>query len=263
MHELNSDTLFISDVHLGGFTHEMNYQIEQNLISLLDYAYEQNLDIIILGDLLDYYMQYGDFVPECGITVFNWFKEYHQKSGKKSLFITGNHDNWDYGFFNTIGFDTEHEYRILMLPTGERVLMMHGDGLKESLFEFPRPWFHRLLRNPYFVGSFKTITTPAFGNSIMRSFSAWSRNNDSHDVSDKAHLDQHAIRLLKANMADIVICGHHHEIRDQYVNQKRYINTGAFFKNSTVCLYTTGSFNLVTWHGAQRIFTPINNESAG
>lgn len=263
MHQLNSDTLFISDVHLGGFTPDKNLLIEQNLISLLNYSKEHNLDIIILGDLLDYYMQYGEFVPECGKAVFNWFKEYHQQSGKKSIYITGNHDNWDFGYLESIGFDAEHEYKLMLLPTGERVFIMHGDGLKEPRFEFSRPVLHRLLRNPYFVKLFKTITTPAIGNSLMHSFSAWSRNNDTNDVVDKVHLDKHAIRLLNADIADIVICGHHHEIRDQHMNQKRYINTGAFFKNSTVCLYTTGSFDLVTWHGTQRIFTPINNESAG
>ncbi|MCH8496636.1 MAG: hypothetical protein LAT57_13535, partial [Balneolales bacterium] len=188
---------------------------------------------------------------------------YHQQTGKKTLLITGNHDNWDFGYLNSIGFDIEHEYRFLMLPGGERLMLMHGDGLKEPRFEFHRPRLHRLLRNPYFVKLFKFVTTPRLGNKVMHSFSAWSRNNDSDDTFDKKHLDKQVFRLLNSDVADIIICGHHHEIRNQSVNQKRYINTGAFFKNSTVCLYTTGSFHLVRWHGAQRIFTPINNESAG
>jgi UDP-2,3-diacylglucosamine pyrophosphatase LpxH len=241
--------LFVSDVHLGGFQDDENSIIEQDFINLMKYAQNNGFSIVILGDLFDYYMQYGSYVPEMSRNVFRWFAEYHTVTDNRSLYITGNHDNWDEGMIAKAGFDTEHEYRLITLSDSRKILVFHGDGLSGNFFEYPRPVFHRLLRNRYFVRLFKLLTGGPFGNRIMKEFSQWKRKYPGNDLPEKAKLDEAAKRMLKKRLADIVICGHHHETRFIKESDGFYINTGAFFSDRTLSVYTNGSFRLVRWDG--------------
>lgn len=255
---LPEKTLLISDVHLGGFDNETNSLLESDFLAILNWCRDNEFTIILLGDIFDYYMQYGNFVPAISRKTINWFRSYHTQTQKNVLFITGNHDNWDFGYLAMAGFDTEHEYRFLQTSDKKKVLLFHGDGLRNLKPGFERPVFHRLLRNPYFVKLFKSVTNGETGNRIMHKFSVLSRKNDDGSNADKIILDSQVSELLQQNFADVVICGHHHEIRDTMVNGKRYINTGAFFIDRTACLYTKGTFQLVSWNASSNTITPLN-----
>jgi UDP-2,3-diacylglucosamine pyrophosphatase LpxH len=251
--------LFVSDVHLGGFQNDLNKIIERDFLELMKFAEKNNFCIVILGDLFDYYMQYGSYVPEISRNVFRWFSEYHTVTDKRSLYITGNHDNWDSGMISLAGFDTEHEYRLITLANSKKLLVFHGDGLSDSFFDYPRPAFHRLLRNQYFVRLFRLLTNGRFGNRIMKGFSQWKRSHPGDDAADKARLDNAAKRMLSKEFADIVICGHHHESR--FISDKHglYINTGAFFSDRTLSVYTNESFQLVRWDGTKKQLISITS----
>ncbi|MCH8524913.1 MAG: metallophosphoesterase family protein [Balneolales bacterium] len=250
--------LFVSDVHLGGFDSDTNAALERDFIALMKWCQQNQTQVILLGDVFDYYMQYGKYTPEVSHTILHWFKHYHQSGNPSTLYITGNHDNWDFGALDEAGFDTEHEYRLFRTENECILMLMHGDGLYEPKFGFPRPLFHRFLRNPYFVKMFKALTTGKAGNSIMRRFSAWSRKNDRADKSDKVHLDSNVVRMLHEFELDVIICGHHHEVRDITAGQKRYMNTGAFYIDRSACLYTKGLFHLVKWDGLNHILHKPN-----
>lgn len=255
---LPSETLFVSDVHLGGYDSLQNKEIEHDFLLLLTWCKKQNVTVVLLGDIFDYYMQYGAYTPEIAQRTLAWFKEYHSgKANGSTLYITGNHDNWDFGALKQAGFDTEHEFRFYRTSTNSTVMLMHGDGLSEPAFRFHRPLFHRVLRNPYFIKIFKAFTGGESGNNIMKIFSNWSRKNDDGDNHDKAHLDTNAIRILSELPIDVLICGHHHETRDITSGNKHYINTGAFFSERTACLYTNGSFQLVKWNGANNTISKL------
>lgn len=58
--------LFLSDAHLGGFSKEKNRKIEEDLIELVDYCLEQQIQIAVLGDLFDYWMEYPGSIPALG-----------------------------------------------------------------------------------------------------------------------------------------------------------------------------------------------------
>lgn len=255
---LPEKTLLISDVHLGGFDPDTNAQLESDFLSLMDWCRANDARIILLGDIFDYFMQYESFVPAVSINTLNWFRNYHSETCHKTLYITGNHDNWDFGYLSDMGFDTEHEYRFLQTSNDSTVLVFHGDGLKNLRAGFERPLFHRLLRNPYFVRMFKLLTTGESGNKIMHWFSVRSRINDDGSNLDKVHLDEQVHSLLSEHIADVIVCGHHHEIRDTTICGNRYINTGAFFADRTACLYTKGTFQLVSWNGLSNTITSLN-----
>src|SRR5699024_5077345 len=145
----NQKILFISDAHLGGFSKAENDRIESSLIHLLNYCEQERYRICIVGDLFDYLMEYPSPVPTLDSRLIARFQSYNKNVGK-SLFITGNHDNWTQRYFKNIGFDIENDYRILSLDS-RQVLLLHGDGLVDSNSKINRPGLHRFLRNAAFI----------------------------------------------------------------------------------------------------------------
>lgn len=251
--------LFLSDLHLGGFADDINEQLEDIFAGLINTVLKEQAQLVILGDLLDYYMQYGSDVPEYARGIFLHLEKFNRSSPYRSIYITGNHDNWDEGYLQSIGFDVEHEYKIMELD-GKKVLLAHGDGLSDPALMFPRPIFHRLLRNPYFVKVYRSITTPESGNRIMKKFSQLNRHFSTEKESDTNRIDKWAEFILKSGIADVVICGHHHHIRFINYNEGLYINTGAFFRQFCCAKYTNSMFQLVKWDNNNKKFDRVSTE---
>ncbi|MCH8557856.1 MAG: UDP-2,3-diacylglucosamine diphosphatase [Balneolia bacterium] len=247
------DVIFVSDVHLGGFSPDINASIESRLLSLIDETIEKKCSMMVVGDLFDYWMEYRGRWPDYADVVLKRFEKLNKQS--KTVFITGNHDNWTGPRLEQAGFDIEHELRTITLG-GKKVMMAHGDGLSSSEFGFPRPLFHRFLRNPYFLKVYQAVFPPATGISLMRSFSRGSRSRDSVEKLQREtkHIDSWAERMLEAGKADVMICGHHHKPVFNRTEFGLYINLGNFCHDSTLAVYTTNGFELVRWQADTRQF---------
>lgn len=247
------DVIFVSDVHLGGFSPDKNASIENSLLSLIDEAIEKQCRMMIVGDLFDYWMEYRGVWPDYGEEVLMSFEELNKQG--KTLFITGNHDNWTGPRLEQTGFDIEHESRTITLE-GKKVMMAHGDGLSSPEFGFPRPLFHRFLRNPYFLRVYQALFPPSTGISLMRSFSRGSRNRDSVEKLQREsnYIDEWAEKMLKTCKTDVIICGHHHKPVFNKTEYGLYINLGNFCHDSTLAVYTTNGFELVKWQADTRQF---------
>lgn len=250
------DYVFVSDVHLGGFDSAENDRIEESFLNLLEFIRLKRLRLVIAGDLFDYWMDYRNQWPGVYDRVLDAFEAFHQDRDEKTLFITGNHDNWTGPKLEAIGFELEHEYRILSVE-GQRVLVMHGDGLRDPEFKLPRPVFHRLLRNPYFAKLYQTLFPPFMGIEFMRQFSRKSKLRDSMISSDSGirKLDLWGIDFLKtSNKADVLFCGHHHNAIHLKTGNRQYINLGNFCFGLNLALHTKQGFSLVKWDCAERRF---------
>lgn len=243
--------LFVSDLHLGGFDEEKNVELERDFVDLIEYALLHSITPVIHGDLFDYYMQYGDFIPEIARVPMETLRVFNSKAQRPAIIVTGNHDNWDDGYFKLVGCELSHESVILEIDN-KKVLIAHGDGLLDPQYFFPRPLFHRVLRNSRFVRLFKTLTTPAMGNEIMRRFSLFSRHNSNNIPGETKRVDLWAKAILGMGMADVVICGHHHNIRYVCEQTGLYINTGCFYRDKTFALYNNEGYQLVKWDSATK-----------
>ncbi|MCC5933685.1 MAG: UDP-2,3-diacylglucosamine diphosphatase [Candidatus Cyclonatronum sp.] len=253
------DYIFVSDVHLGGFEMAENARIEASFLALLGHIKAQKLHLVIAGDLFDYWMDYRNQWPRVFDRVLSGFEELHQQREEKTLFVTGNHDNWTGPRLTEAGFDLEPEYRLLHI-SGKKVLVMHGDGLKDTEMALPRPLFHRLLRNPYFVKLYQIIFPPAAGIELMRQFSRKSKLRDymiSPDNSPRL-LDTWAVKFLNtSNKADVLLCGHHHNAIHLKTGNRHYINLGNFCFAQSLALHTKEGFTLVKWNCAESRFEKL------
>lgn len=253
--------LFLSDVHLGGFSKEENERIESELVDLIDYCLENLIKIYVLGDLFDYWMEYPGHLPETGGKLRERFSGYNKVMGP-TIYITGNHDNWTGPYFKEIGFDVKHDYELLKAGN-KNVLLLHGDGTLTSENKMARPFLHRLLRNRFFVSIFQKLAPPAAGLWIMKWYSRASRAF-SGSRTDPAVLDKWAEKRLREPGTDAIICGHDHIPREKRFFFGTYLNLGTFYRHRTVGLYNNGNIDLVFWDGQARqlsnYYSSINSE---
>ncbi len=247
-----NEHLFISDAHLGAHPPQKELEVEQSLIKLIEYATERKARLYILGDLFDFWMEFpnSDFVPSIGKPVLNAFEKYHQKVGA-SLFITGNHDNWTLGYFESLGFDVEPTFRILEL-FDKKVYLMHGDGLWQQNQTLKRPLMHRILRSALFLSLYQNVFSNTMALKLMQRFSNTTRKIDRRDP---APLNENAKLILDHTKADIVFTGHDHIPRVETFNSGLYINLGTFFHHCTLVRGFEHTFELVQWDSASSTFT--------
>lgn len=246
--------VFVSDVHLGAFSEQTDKQIEQDLIALIDYCTSNGIQLYILGDLFDYWMEYPGYVPKLGQNLLAKFEDYNKKNGG-AIYITGNHDNWTFGHFEKKGFTVEPDFLDTVIGT-KRVFMHHGDGFSNGSYNLKRPFFHRVLRNKYFVKLYQFVLPAKAGLRLMKIFSSLSR---SRNFMDPMRLNRWTETFLRQNPFDVVLCGHDHIPRVKTFPFGTYINLGTFFNHRTAAVYTNGEFDLVIWDGAAKKFKPVHN----
>lgn len=250
--------IIISDIHLGGFDDDTNSQLMREFRNVVQYAKQNGFGLIINGDLFDYYMEFSGKVPlvvEEGASVLN---TYFETTKIPSVYITGNHDNWDDGYLENHGIHVIHE-ELRITFGSHNAFVAHGDGLIDPVYGLPRPLMHRILRNPTFIRFFKILTTVRTGNSIMKWFSRINRRFDSNNDATTSRIDTWALKMLQDASIDVVITAHHHHPRFRKFNNKLYLNSGCFYLDRTSLLYTNNRFELVKWDNQTQTFIPFNS----
>jgi len=236
--------LFISDVHLGGFSDTKNERIESELIQLINYCQRNGIRLAVLGDLFDYWMEYPEVVPKLGNKLLDRFEDFNRQLGP-TLYITGNHDNWTRNHFKDRGFYLVHEHYQFNIDDKE-VLALHGDGLANPKYKLKRPLMHRILRNPQFIKLFQRIFPPQTGNTIMKYFSRITRKMD-WDTRKEDQLNNWAKHQLKNSDIEVILTGHDHIPRRKQFPFGTYINLGTFYNHQTMVYYNNDGFSLVCW----------------
>lgn len=250
---LEQPVLFLSDAHLGGFSPSENARIEEELIQVIDYCQQRNIRMAILGDLFDYWMEYPRHTPSLGKRLLDRFETFNRQLGP-TLYITGNHDNWTRNHLRERGFYLEREHFTSTIGS-KQLMMLHGDGLEESSYNLPRPPFHRLLRNDWFIKGYQWVLPARWGVQLMKYFSRLSRWRNSPEEETKI-LDQWSRQKLEKSAVDMIICGHDHVPRKNEFSFGTYVNLGTFYQHRTMALYNKDRLALVSWeHASQTLQT--------
>ncbi len=246
---LRQPILFISDVHLGGFSEADNNRIESELIALIDYCQHNEIRLAILGDLFDYWMEYPNHKPRLGDKLLDRFEDFNKELGP-TLYITGNHDNWTREHLTKRGFYLEHEHQTFSI-NGHKLMALHGDGLSSSQYNLARPFLHRLIRADSFVNFFQTIFPSQMGIKIMKYFSRLTRKMDWGPQKEEK-LNKWSEQQLNKSDIDIILCGHDHIPRRKQFPFGTFINLGTFYKHRTMAIYNNDAISLVSWEPASQ-----------
>lgn len=249
--------IFLSDVHLGIHDDNQTRLLEDELIKLVDYCESKQIQIHILGDFFEYWMEFPDYIPELGQSILERFEQYNQVMNGKTTFITGNHDYWTVSHLEERGFNVQHEYLELQL-NGNNLFLCHGDGLADERFQLQRPLLHRFIRHPKFVKFYKLLFPGKTGLHLMKSFSAFARDEN---YINTERLSNWAEFMFENFPYDVIVSGHDHVPRVETFPGGTYINTGAFNQHKTVLKYTKGALELVNWNDGLKEFQPFEYQS--
>jgi len=218
----------ISDAHLGSGSCEIERKKEQSLLMFLDKVKDERTDLIIVGDLFDFYFEYNSVIPRKYFDILAKLKEI-TRAGVKIWFIAGNHDFWVGSFFEKdIGVKV-YKKSMKFKFHDKKVFMAHGDGL--GRFDLGHLLLQLLLRQPLNIFLF-SLLHPNIAYALGRWVSKMSRQKSRNG---KFRISDHPLKKFAERMwdkgYDIIILGHIHHPYLENKNGKVFALIGDWIEN--------------------------------
>ena len=233
---------FISDIHLGLQSHEVEKEKEKLLVKFLDYAKSSCDELFIIGDLFDYWFEYKRVIQKGFIKTLAALSEFAD-SGKKVHYVIGNHDFLHRDFFEKeIGVKLYH-HPIDVLLNDKRFFMAHGDGLVKN--DLGYKILKKILRNKY-LQKFYSLIHPNLGIKIASSTSKTSRDYTANKNYGKVDGLFETAKLKIDSGYDIVIFGHSHLRAFEKYKYGNYINLGSWLDKPCYGKFSE-TFEIIDW----------------
>lgn len=235
---------FVSDVHLGLQEPEAERLKLERLEALFSIIRKERGSLYLVGDILDYWMEYRQVIPK-GFTRFLCLLSELTRSGVEVSYLAGNHD-----FHLGRYFDDELGVRTLyglqeIRYDGKLFLVAHGDGLGEG--DLGYKLFARFVRNRFNLGLL-TGFHPDLATALMKKFSHLSRHHKPVDMkSEPKRLIEFATSLARERVFDYFVCGHNHAARIETVSESgnTYVNLGTWIEGQfPYGVYDNGEFQI-------------------
>ena len=228
---------FVSDCHLGVPTLKNSQKREKHLIKWLNQVSKDAKEIIILGDLFDFWFEYRTVVPKGFVRLFGKLAELHDQGITISIFA-GNHDIWMFDYFEKeIGIKVYHKEEIRTYGN-KKLFIAHGDGLGPGDKGFK---ILKAIFTNKFCQSLFRLFHPDYGIKLALFFSHKSRQGNINDLSykgdDKEYLYQFIKNYPKEASIDYFIFGHRHLALDKQIDSSRYINLGDWISLFTYAVF--------------------------
>ncbi len=233
---------FISDIHLGLQSREVEKEKEKLLIKFLDYARTSCDELFIIGDLFDYWFEYKRVIQKGFIKTLAALTEFAE-SGRKIHYVIGNHDFLHRDFFEKeIGVKLYH-YPIDIILNDKRFFMAHGDGLVKN--DFGYKILKKILRNKY-LQKFYSLIHPDLGIKIASKTSKTSRDYTANKNYGKVDGLFETAKLKMDSGFDVVIFGHSHSRTFEKYNNGSYINLGSWLDKPCYGKFSE-TFEIIDW----------------
>ncbi len=231
---------FLSDAHLGGYP-----EVEATSIPMLHGLFEEILsrkgDLYIVGDLIDFWIEYSTVVPRKPFKVLARLSSMVD-AGCRVAYVAGNHDFWMGNFLSDeVGLETYPEYLDTTIG-GRRFYISHGDGVATTGDTGYRT-LKSFLHNPLVTATFKTLH-PDIGLFLARRFSQSSRKRSSSLDEDNEHLLHSFTRKKAAQGFDYVILGHMHKPYTFEAGGATCLVVGDWISHFTYGLFNDGKLEL-------------------
>ena len=220
---------FASDFHFGIPNREESRKREDKFIRWLNEIKKDAKEIYLLGDMFDFWFEYGKVVPKGYVRLLGKLAELRD-NGIEIHFFKGNHDLWMFGYFeDELGIKVYNK-PITKEYNGLKFFIGHGDGLGpgDYSYKFLKVFFTNKLCQWLF-----NCLHPDIGIRIALAWSRLSRlknerkKMNNYKGNDKEYLYNFCKDQLKKEHFDYFILGHRHLMLNIEMNEKsRYINLG-------------------------------------
>jgi len=245
----NKKIYFLSDFHLGAPNFSASLEREKKIVSFLDNIRKDAAQIIIAGDIFDFWYEYKTVVPKHFVRLLGKLAEITDSSIPVMLFA-GNHDMWMRGYF-----ENELNIPVYFQPktfewNNKKFFVGHGDGLGPG--DHGYKFIKKIFRNKFCQWLFGQMH-PTLGMAIANYFSKKSRQKTGS--SDAVFLGEnnewlviYAREVLAKEHFDYFIFGHRHLPLDIQLNDgSRYINLGDWITNFTYAVFDGNNVELKKW----------------
>lgn len=221
---MNKTYFFISDIHLGLQSREIENAKERKLVEFLNFAKNNCNELFIAGDLFDYWFEYRRVYQKGFFRTLTALQDLTEAGIKVHYFI-GNHDFFHNGFFEKeiglILYQNPSEFRL----NNKRFFIGHGDGLVKNDLGYN---ILKVILRSRFTQFLYSLIHPDLGVTLASHTSKSSRDYTSKkDYGEEDGLFEAAKKKIDEGY-DFVLFGHLH--RKQFLNYKNgyYINLGSW-----------------------------------
>lgn len=224
---MNKTYLFISDIHLGLQSKEIENNKERLLVKFLEFAKDNCDELFIVGDLFDYWFEYKHVYQKGFFRTLTALQDLTEKGIKVHYFI-GNHDFFHKDFFEKeIGVILYHNGQQFIL-NNKKFFIGHGDGLVKN--DLGYNILKMILRNR-FIQILYGLIHPDLGVGLARFTSRSSRDYTTQkDYGEEdGLLDAARKKIDEGN--EYVIFGHLHKKCFVKYKNGNYINLGSWIEN--------------------------------
>lgn len=224
---MNKTYLFISDIHLGLQSKEIENKKERLLVKFLNYAKDNCDELFIVGDLFDYWFEYKHVYQKGFFRTLTALQDLTEKGIKVHYFI-GNHDFFHKDFFEKEIGVILHQDGNQFILNGRKYFIGHGDGLVKN--DLGYNILKKILRNR-FIQFLYGLIHPDIGVGIAKHTSKSSRDyTTKKDYGEEDGLfDAAKLKIEDGN--EFVIFGHLHKKCFENYKNGVYINLGSWITN--------------------------------
>lgn len=218
-----SPVYLASDVHLGAVPPER----ERAFLDWLEHATGEAVEIVINGDLFDFWFEYRSAIPR-GYTRVLGALARAVDAGVLVRLMGGNHDWWGGSFLEEEIGVVFHRDPVIVDLAGHRTFLAHGDGLGEG--DLGYRLLRILLRARLARWAFGWVH-PDLGDLLAHGVSDTETRGSEPTEDDKRRadaLEAWAVEKLESDPdLDLVILGHTHIPLVREVGERRwYVNGG-------------------------------------
>ena len=244
-----TEIFIISDAHLGAQGAEREEKKATQLLSFLDFVKSKRGNLIICGDLFDFWFEYRHTVPRRHFRIITKLSEL-VSSGVEINYVAGNHDFWIDSFLQEQVGMTVHRDTYVFEHNEKKYLVKHGDGLlqKDHLYRLLK----KVLRCRINIFLYRLIH-PDLGIPIALFFSHLSRNarKDKPGYSDSEYR-QFAYRKIIEGF-DFVVLGHTHWPALEKYKQGWYLNAGNWLMPFYYVIVQNSIPKILQWNGIKGV----------
>jgi len=236
--------IVVADAHLG----QVPPTVEVAFHAFLDTVPRSGDELLINGDLFDFWFEYGPVIPRKHFATVAKLGAL-VASGTPVTFMGGNHDRWGGDFLRKDLGIRYHAGPAELELAGRRALVVHGDGLTEQ--HWSGAFIHWLLRQPATVAVFRALH-PSIGFWIADKLSGTlADNTKDRAVLDRAEVAQavYAKALLerRPELALVVMAHTHRPRLETLADGRAYLNPGAFLDGGRYAVITNDAVELRTF----------------
>lgn len=226
--------LFLSDAHIRTDHSER----AQKFIRFLSEKKKEFTDLYLLGDIFEFWFEYGVVVPKNYFQVLATLHALIQE-GKTVHYVLGNHEVLIGGFMAKIGFRIYQRDTLLEID-GQRVLIGHGHLVDRRLWSA----FWSELMNSRVNRALYRLLHPDIGVFLAQAISHLSRRQKKRDAIH-ALLENYARRRLREPDVDILLLAHSHQpVLKEIMPGKFYVNTGDWINHFSYAVIDRGKVSL-------------------